>query len=234
MHITELFLIGAIAILVVLSLLDKSKENVVTNKSSLSRVYYETIALLWLPVVCLVIYLYFTATPINSVGVTWSYQWKALTGLSLLVLLIAYFIYDLTVLVNDETKQIKLAEQMTSLAWFMPKTKPDLFIFTLGLSVSAGICEELIFRGYILNTLSEHVGITFSVIVSSALFGLCHFYQGAFNVIRTFIMGIVFCLIYLSCETIIIPIILHIVLDVYGGISSYIVRNSVKETSISL
>ncbi|GAA6206125.1 CPBP family intramembrane glutamic endopeptidase [Thalassotalea sp. SU-HH00458] len=231
MQITEVLLIVAIALLVVLNLLDKSKENVRTEKTSLVRVYYETIALLWFPVVFLVIHLYFTATPLESIGISWNYHWQIMTGLGLLSLLIVYFIYDLKLLVNDQDKQQKLAEQMASFAWFMPKTKPQMLIFTLGLSVSAGICEELIFRGYILNALSQHLGVILSVILSSALFGLCHFYQGVFHVFRTFIIGIVFCLIYLGCETIIIPIILHIVLDVYGGISSYIVRDFVKETS---
>lgn len=228
MPITEILLIGAIILLIIISIFDKSKQKVLTKEISLNRTYYETIILLWLPVIFLVNHITFSILTFEIIGLVWSNHWRAITGFSLLALLTIYFIYDLFSLVKDEKAQQKLAEQMQSLAWFMPKTKKQMFIFTIGLSVSAGICEELIFRGYILHELSEYFGVTLAVILSSALFGLCHFYQGVFNVIRTFIIGIVFCLVYLSVETLIIPIILHILLDVYGGISSYIVRNSVK------
>lgn len=226
MQLTESLLIASIIIMVIISLFDRTKKRIENKSISLSRAYIEGIILLWTPVLFLSVHLIFSELTLSDIGLSWTSHWQSLTSLSLLIVITLYFIYSLFTLENDEKAKRSLVEQMSSLAWFMPKNKKQLAIFTLGLSVAAGVCEELIFRGYLLQALTEHVGLTFAVLISSALFGLCHLYQGFFHVIRTFVIGIIFCLIYIFSETLIIPIILHVIVDIYGAISSYIARNT--------
>ncbi|MGJ8679818.1 CPBP family intramembrane glutamic endopeptidase [Paraglaciecola sp.] len=231
MQLTELLLIVSIFCMVMISVLDKSKQKIVSNKTSLSRVYLEGIVILWLPVFFLVVHLVFSPLSLASIGITWASHWQSISSVCILILIIVYFILSSFSLVKDEKSQISFAEQMSSLAWFMPRNKNQLVLFTLGLSVSAGVCEELIFRGYLLQLLTEYIGLLGAALLSSVIFGLCHLYQGWANVCRTGLIGLVFCGVYIFTETLIIPIILHIAMDVYGGINSYIARNKVTPTN---
>ena len=56
---------------------------------------------------------------------------------------------------------------------------PLEFVVWFGLSLSAGICEELIFRGYLLRQLTALSGRPIvSIIVAALLFGSVHLYEG--------------------------------------------------------
>ena len=61
------------------------------------------------------------------------------------------------------------------------------------------------------------------VLISSMLFGLGHIYQGPIHILRSALMGVVMALIYLATDSIIVPIILHTLLDMYAGKMAYIV-----------
>lgn len=61
---------------------------------------------------------------------------------------------------------------------FMEKAYPTTWIhfipWVLGIGVSAGICEEILFRGFIQNGLQTHWGPTKAVIVTALLFTVFH------------------------------------------------------------
>jgi membrane protease YdiL (CAAX protease family) len=69
----------------------------------------------------------------------------------------------------------------------------QFFIF----SVSAGICEEILFRGVILNTYSDYFDYKTAIIFSAMLFGLFHF--NVENILGPIYLGIVFG--YLAVKT---------------------------------
>ncbi len=77
-------------------------------------------------------------------------------------------------------------------------------VFWLGMSWTlAALGEELVFRGYLMNRLAELFGGTrgawmIALVVSSALFGLVHLYQGWSGVVATGLMGLTFALAYLA------------------------------------
>lgn len=81
--------------------------------------------------------------------------------------------------------------------------------------LTAGITEELVFRGYIMPRLQLLFNKTYlSVIISSLIFGLIHFgYGTALNVIGPFIIGLVFAIHYYKYRNIKILIICHFLWD---------------------
>lgn len=81
--------------------------------------------------------------------------------------------------------------------------------------LTAGITEELVFRGYIMPRLQLLFNKTYvSVIISSVVFGLIHFgYGTALNIIGPFIIGLVFALHYYKYRNIKILIICHFLWD---------------------
>lgn len=58
------------------------------------------------------------------------------------------------------------------------------------LSVSAGVCEELLFRGFLMKLLDAALGGWAAVLLSSVMFGLNHVYQGAPGVLKTSLFGL--------------------------------------------
>ena len=61
----------------------------------------------------------------------------------------------------------------------------------IGLSLSAGICEEIVFRGYLQRQLAALSGSTSLAILGQAIiFGVAHGYEGVGAVIRTVVYGL--------------------------------------------
>jgi uncharacterized protein len=83
-------------------------------------------------------------------------------------------------------------------------------------AVSAGICEEVVFRGWVLATLHSPVGLTGTtlVLVAAAIFGIAHAYQNAVGVILTTFAGLLFTALYLTTGSLLVPILLHVLIDV--------------------
>jgi membrane protease YdiL (CAAX protease family) len=60
-------------------------------------------------------------------------------------------------------------------------------------SVSAGVCEETVFRGYLQQQISGWTGNEFiGLFGQAAIFGLCHAYQGWKKTVLIFVWGCVF------------------------------------------
>lgn len=96
-------------------------------------------------------------------------------------------------------------------------------IHTLFLGVFiAPIVEEIIFRGFLLNRIGKKWGIRTGIILSSLIFGLGHsiFFLGAF------VIGIVFCLIYIKTKTLIVPMTSHILYNSLVWLGSLVAQDS--------
>jgi uncharacterized protein len=97
----------------------------------------------------------------------------------------------------------------------MPVTTRERLIW-VAVAVSAGICEEVVFRGWLLSTLHRSLRLDGAVLilVAAALFGLAHAYQGVTGVILTAFAGAFFCGLYVATGSLLVPILLHILIDV--------------------
>ena len=102
----------------------------------------------------------------------------------------------------------------------LPDSRNEFLLFIL-LSVSAGICEELIYRWYLYNFIELQTNWMIAVIVSSFIFGIAHIYLGWRHVFKTSLIGVLLCGTYLFFESITVAIIIHILINVYSGTISY-------------
>jgi membrane protease YdiL (CAAX protease family) len=50
-------------------------------------------------------------------------------------------------------------------------------------------------------------------VVSSAIFGFCHIYQGWVGIVGTGVLGAVLMWMYLSTESLLLPIVIHALID---------------------
>ena len=88
------------------------------------------------------------------------------------------------------------------------------------LYIATGLTEELMFRGYLLQTLSEWPGTTAAVVITSVLFGLFHACNPSVSPLaltHLLIAGFVFAYAYLATGRLWLPIALHFSWNFFQG-----------------
>lgn len=120
-----------------------------------------------------------------------------------------------------------LRKQLKSIAEILPDSPSERKLFMV-LAVTAGICEEILYRGFLMWYVESYTGLTLAVVISILVFGLGHAYQGRAGILKTGAMGALLVGIYVVSGSLLGPMILHCVTDVTSGlIGSEASRNSV-------
>ncbi len=89
----------------------------------------------------------------------------------------------------------------------------------IGVSVSAGICEEIVFRGYLQRQLAALSGSTSLAILGQAIaFGIAHGYEGMGAVIRIVVYGVAFGLLAQWRGNIRAGVLAHVGWDILAGL----------------
>lgn len=99
----------------------------------------------------------------------------------------------------------------------LPETPGEKQVFA-GLSVTAGFCEEIVFRGFLLFVLAQPFGSIGAVAISSAVFGLSHAYQDARGAGRAGLLGVILALPPVLSGSLWPSIFAHTLIDLIGGI----------------
>lgn len=96
----------------------------------------------------------------------------------------------------------------------IPATLHERVLFAL-VALSAGICEEIVFRAWLLDALQGVAGLTGAALVVTAamLFGLVHYYQGLPGILVTGFLGLALCGLYVASGTLLVPIVVHALID---------------------
>ena len=97
----------------------------------------------------------------------------------------------------------------------IPEKSAERFWFA-AVSLGAGVTEELLFRGFLfwyLGFFFPQLSLVQLILVSSAIFGFCHIYQGWFGIVGTGVLGAVLMWMYLSTESLLLPIVIHALID---------------------
>jgi membrane protease YdiL (CAAX protease family) len=89
----------------------------------------------------------------------------------------------------------------------------------IALSISAGFCEEAIFRGYLQKQFQALTGsAALAVLIQAVVFGISHGYQGVRNVILITTLGAAFGALALWRKSLKPGMVLHAWTDVFSGI----------------
>ncbi|WP_137166974.1 CPBP family intramembrane glutamic endopeptidase [Salinimonas lutimaris] len=157
---------------------------------------------------------------------------------ALLIGLMGYIGYIVHVIKRTEAVRSYVAHALSqggeAMHAMLPLSGKDYALFVLVVSVSAGICEELIFRWYLYGVINEHFHWSFALVLSSVAFGLWHAYLGWQHVIKTMLVGALLCGVFLYIESLLVVIVLHILLDVYAGTLAYAVNRYTKAPCIDV
>lgn len=99
----------------------------------------------------------------------------------------------------------------------LPRSRDERKAFAV-LSVAAGFGEEIAYRGYAIPVLVPLLGVTGAAVLSSAVFGVLHGYQGVLGIFRTGAMGGMLAWGFLASGSLWPPIIAHTLIDLVAGL----------------
>jgi len=118
----------------------------------------------------------------------------------------------------------------------LPQSTVELLPY-LSLAITAGLCEEFLYRGFAMAALANAgVAPWLVVLVSSLLFGLAHSYQGRGGMVMTFLVGLLLGASRLSYNSLLPAIFWHSAVDAVAGIAGkryLLAKAAPEETSKS-
>jgi membrane protease YdiL (CAAX protease family) len=99
----------------------------------------------------------------------------------------------------------------------LPQSAVEIFLW-IALSLTAGFCEELVFRGYLQQQLRWLTGsVPDAVICQGIVFGLAHSYQGWRQVVVISVLGVLYGLLAAWRKKLWVNVMTHAFTDVWEG-----------------
>jgi len=163
-----------------------------------------------------------TGVPVSSVGLGLPEGWRLWAPLAFGGALVALQANSAVKLARLAAPSEKLRAQLSGVAPISPRTASELPAF-FGVSLTAGFCEEVLFRGFLIWVLQPVTGLWIAVALAALLFGAAHAYQGVAGVIRTGLVGLLFTAIVLLTRSLWPAIVLHAAVDAMGGVIAWLV-----------
>lgn len=129
-------------------------------------------------------------------------------------------------IVSNTWSENKLAETMEH--WndhtpFLPRYWSEIPVYSV-MCLAAGVGEEIVFRGFMIQYTLSLFPITFlhadtwAVVLPSLVFAVAHYYQGFKAVVKIAVLSILFGWIYLHSHSLWLVIALHFGVDWFGGV----------------
>lgn len=143
---------------------------------------------------------------------------RAMVAAVLLAIFFALYLAQFLALAWSRALREKYAKAARYVRGFLPVSAQEQR-WWLFLSISAGICEEVLVRGFFLQFLNGQIaggpalGLTAAWLITSVIFGFCHFYQGLRGVIGTAIGGALLGLLAIVSGDLLLPMLVHTLLD---------------------
>jgi len=104
------------------------------------------------------------------------------------------------------------------LEWLLPVSGRERAVFVL-LSISAGVGEEMAYRGFLIPALTEASGSrALAVVVSSLAFGMMHSYQQTTGALRATVLGALLAVPLLTTGSVVPSMAAHALFDVVAGL----------------
>ena len=128
----------------------------------------------------------------------------------------------LTIASRMQTRKVSPEEMKKATAnvrKLLPATGTERAVF-VAVALTAGLCEELLYRGWLVNVIAAATGSLFvALFVSSIIFGLAHFYQGPNGMLGAGVLGIVFGTLFIASGSLFPVQALHALIDLNNGLA---------------
>ncbi len=154
----------------------------------------------------------FNQDPIREIGLSFLARPLYLIGLLTACLIGFWIVYKRQF---DPQKLQREIEKDAAVKFLLPTTNQE-YQWSIGASFAAGICEEIVFRGFLYWQLALLIPVIPAIFLTNLVFGLGHYATGLKNASIAFGLGILFSLVFLSTNSLWIPMLLHVLTDIYS------------------
>jgi len=185
------------------------------------KFYRETIFWSWIPVILIFLLLPISGISVDSIGIKWIHidtsslsKWVVYPVIGFYFFHLLYNIYLIIIFKSNKDSRAKAAKSVPHFRWVFPITPKEKRVWTL-VSISAGITEEILYRGYLFYALAivfPNLSLIHILLITTLIFGIGHIYLGK-EVIKSTILGLIFGIFYIVFDSVIPVIIIHITQD---------------------
>jgi membrane protease YdiL (CAAX protease family) len=124
----------------------------------------------------------------------------------------------------------QLRKATSGFSRLLPLTPTERTVW-IPLSFTAGVCEEFLYRGWLLQLIGAVFGsLWIGLILSSIVFGFAHSYQGRKGIIGTGVLGIIFGGVFVLSRSLLPGQLLHSFMDLKNGYAFAKIANRAKAT----
>ena len=188
------------------------RQHAATDRGARRRRYRRTAVLEWsLTAAALAVVAAAAGLDLGDLG----FRWPRASGYTLVGGL--GFLLSLGLLVGLRRKVDRGAELVAppEVGALLPRTARERRAFA-GLAVTAGFCEELLYRGYLLAVvvaIAPGLGPWRLVLVSGLAFAVAHTYQGVGGMLTAGVLGSAFAVLFLGSGSLLLPVLYHALID---------------------
>ena len=185
------------------------------------RLYRKTFVQEWVVALAIFAVTIGSARPVvATLGLTTPQGWRLVLGIALPVVYAVLLVLQVPAIVNNAVIRSRMRGRLAPLLPLIP-TRPQEWNWFRPLAVTAGICEEIMFRGYLVWVMQPWLGLYGAAGASVVIFGLAHGYQGGKFGARAFLAGVGMGGLALATGSIIPSIVLHALIDLGSGYVTY-------------
>ena len=145
-----------------------------------------------------------------------------------------YFIWQILGMQTSPKARLDFQKQISKagdIDLVKPETPAELRSFLLT-SITAGITEEIVFRGFLISAMAIWMPIWFAGLAAAALFIIAHAYQGIRGMLQLIPISLIFTAMFIVSGSLWPCIALHILIDISYGLMIATVQRHADEDSM--
>ena len=184
------------------------------------RLYRRGMIELWVLTPVVLMWWLWSGRSVSALGVGAPGGWAFWVGMTVVVAVAVVLGRQVALVRGSAEAREQVRKQFRGVAALMvPRDNRERRMW-VGLSVTAGSCEEVLYRGFLIWYLMTWLPALAAVPASAVLFGVAHVYLGwGLGVLRATVVGLVLGAAYLLTGTLWVPMALHAVVDVTSGLT---------------
>ena len=187
--------------------------------------YRRTIATQWLIALPIVATWIVTRRPWSALWLTWPRDsWRPYAAIAALLGAIAFGVVQfrgISRIAASPDMRVAYRAKLAGAAIIAPRDLVELRWF-IALSLTAGICEELLCRGYLMWALFAYVDAPLAVLAGAVIFGVEHAYQGLRGIVKTGVIGLLMIGIVWLTGSLIPAMFIHALFNATTGVLAYV------------
>lgn len=170
----------------------------------------------WFPTLCLLSFWAMHNRPWSALRLTTGTPLRTVLGFALTLLPIGFLLVQRRAFLSLADRRVRLRNALGFAEPIIPRTESERRLFW-SVSATAGVCEEIFFRGFLTWYLSAWMAPIAAIALASVIFGTGHLYLGPAQVPKTTVVGLIFAIMVSVSGSLYPAMLLHAVIDWNSG-----------------